>query len=91
MCSASNIYASRHCIYHFRFPMRAGLNPASQRRQIKASSGTLLLGHAKYHVRLLIVAGQFLFAQSRLCSMRYDEICDHVHAHVDSVLDAFRK
>jgi N-glycosylase/DNA lyase len=87
---AAYLCTSRHGIFYFRFPIPADSNRGSRRSHIKLSLGTRDPAEAKQIARALGVAGQSLVSQSKVRSMRYDEMRRHVREHFSEALQRFR-
>jgi plasmid stabilization system protein ParE len=88
---AAYLCTSRHGIFYFRFPIPADSNRGSGRSHIKLSLGTRDPNEAKQIARALGAAGQSLVSQSKVRSMRYDEMRRHVREHFSGLLQKFRE
>jgi integrase len=88
---AAYLCTSRHGIFYFRFPIPADINRGSSRSHIKLSLGTRDPNEAKQIARALGAAGQSLVSQSKVRSMRYDEMRRHVREHFSGLLQKFRE
>jgi hypothetical protein len=84
---AAYLSASRHGIFYFRYPVPVDWRPVQKRSHIKVSLSTREPREARKLARILGLAGQSIFAQPNVRSMRYEDMRDHF----SNLLQQFRE